>query len=139
MAAPIKTWSLNLMVLFLWTPQFCIGNFVQSQCLNVPASEFVGSVRSTVEAVEQVMSIVSKISGIFGDDRRLSTAISDCLDLLDFSMDELSMTLSVSQKSKGTFLSFFFDLLLLKFCMFSFYVLPPLSEEKVVEGRVILW
>ncbi|CAI9783418.1 unnamed protein product [Fraxinus pennsylvanica] len=99
MAASIKTWF--LMVLFLWAPQFCIGNFVQSECLNVPASEFVSSVRSTIEAVEQVMSIVSKFSGIFGDDLRLSTAISDCLDLLDFSMDELSMTISASQNSKG--------------------------------------
>lgn len=114
MAPPIKAWC--LMILGLWAPQFCIGNFVQSECFNVPASEFVGSVRSTIEAVEQVMSIVSIIPGVFGD-LRLSTAISDCLDLLDLSMDELSMTLSASQNSKGTlsFFFFFFDRLLLKF------------------------
>lgn len=73
-------------------------------CLNVPASEFVGSVRSTIEIIRQVISIVSEFAGVVGD-FRLSNAVSDCLDLMDLSVDQLSSTLSVSQNPKGTPLS----------------------------------
>ncbi|KAL2503322.1 putative pectinesterase/pectinesterase inhibitor 44 [Forsythia ovata] len=98
MAALMRTCF--LVILCICASSFCTGNFVQSECFNVPASEFVGSLSSTIEAVRQVTSIMSKFSGVFGD-FRLSTAISDCLDLLDLSMDELSTTLSASHNSKG--------------------------------------
>ncbi|XP_047972453.1 pectinesterase/pectinesterase inhibitor PPE8B-like [Salvia hispanica] len=68
--------------------------------LKVPASEFVGSVRSTIDIVRQVISIVSQFSGAFGD-FRLSNAVSDCLDLMDLSVDQLSWTLSASQNPNG--------------------------------------
>lgn len=75
-------------------------SFLQPECLNVPASEFVGSVKSTIDTVRQVTSIVSKFVSFFGD-FRLSNAISDCLDLLDLSADELTWTLTASQNPKG--------------------------------------
>ncbi|KAI3802814.1 hypothetical protein L1987_30957 [Smallanthus sonchifolius] len=65
-------------------------------------SEFVDSVKSTIETVRDVISIVSRFSGPIGGDFRLSNAIADCLDLLDFSADELTWTLSASQKPTTT-------------------------------------
>lgn len=50
---------------------------------------------STLTQIQQVNAIVSHFpGGIIGADLRLSSAISDCLDLLDFSSDELSLTIS---------------------------------------------
>ncbi|KAI3714456.1 hypothetical protein L6452_21410 [Arctium lappa] len=72
--------------------------FVEADCLKVAGSDFVDSVKSTIQTVRDVISIVSKFSGAFGGDFRLSNAIADCLDLLDFSADELTWTLSASQK-----------------------------------------
>lgn len=71
--------------------------FVDADCLKVAGSDFVDSLRSTIQTVRDVISIVSKFSGAFGGDFRLSNAIADCLDLLDFSADELTWTLSASQ------------------------------------------
>ncbi|KAK8966433.1 hypothetical protein KSP40_PGU012471 [Platanthera guangdongensis] len=53
--------------------------------------------QSTLTEIQQVAGIVSTFpGGIIGGDLRLSSAISDCLDLLDFSSDELSWTISSS-------------------------------------------
>ncbi|CAH1425340.1 unnamed protein product [Lactuca virosa] len=82
------------------TPTFAAyseGVYVEAECLKVPGSAFVGSVTSTIQTVREVISIVSKFSGAFGGDFRLSNAIGDCLDLLDFSADELTWTLSTTQ------------------------------------------
>ncbi|TQD77101.1 hypothetical protein C1H46_037377 [Malus baccata] len=73
---------------------------IQSECLKVPASEFAGSLRDTIDAVQQVVTILSQFANAFGD-FRLANAISDCLDLLDFSADELNWSLSASQNQKG--------------------------------------
>ncbi|CAN4084818.1 unnamed protein product [Withania somnifera] len=75
-------------------------DFLESECLKVPVSEFAGSVKSTINTVLQVTSIVSKFASFFGD-FRLSNAISDCLDLLELSADELTWTLNASQDPKG--------------------------------------
>lgn len=66
----------------------------------VPASEFVSSLKSTIDTVRQVTSVVSKFTSLFGD-FRLTNAVSDCLDLLDLSSDELGWTLSASQNPNG--------------------------------------
>lgn len=102
-------------------------DFLGAECLNVPAAEFVGSLRTTIDAVRKVTSIVSQLGGFFGD-FRLSNAISDCLDLLDFSADELSWTLSASQNPKGTLLC----LSSLRIFLFLFlYLLLAFFLEKV--------
>lgn len=51
--------------------------------------------------MQGVASILSQFAQAIGD-FRLANAISDCLDLLDFSSDELSWSLSASQNPKGT-------------------------------------
>ncbi|KAL9252646.1 Pectinesterase/pectinesterase inhibitor PPE8B-like protein [Drosera capensis] len=73
------------------------------ECLTVPNSVFASAVLSTMAGISKTLSIVSGFGSYFGD-FRVSTAINDCLDLLDLSNDELSRTLSASQtgKSNGT-------------------------------------
>lgn len=71
--------------------------------LKVPASEFVSSINTIVEVIRQVSSILSQFADFSGD-RRLQNAVSDCLDLLDFSSDELSWSASASENPKGTYL-----------------------------------
>ncbi|CAN6541334.1 unnamed protein product [Malus baccata var. baccata] len=77
-----------------------VTNDIPSECLKVPASEIAGSLRDTIGIVQQVASILSPFANAFGD-FRLSNAISDCLDLLDFSADELNWSLSASQNPEG--------------------------------------
>ncbi|CAL5376844.1 unnamed protein product [Camellia sinensis] len=78
------------------------SDLVESEFLKVPISEFANSVRSTIDMVQQVASLVSRSAGVFGG-FRLSNAIADCLDLLDLSADELTRTLSASQSPNGTY------------------------------------
>ncbi|KAI6679809.1 hypothetical protein NL676_033690 [Syzygium grande] len=70
------------------------------ECLTVPSSQFLSSLRSTVEVLRQVAGIVSQFGTVFRD-FRLSNAVSDCLDLLDFSVDELSWSISAAQNPSG--------------------------------------
>lgn len=76
-------------------------NTVRSECLKVSPSEFVGSVREVVDILQDVTSILSEFGNAFGD-FRLSNAVSDCLDLLDLSSDELSWSASATESPKGT-------------------------------------
>ncbi|KAG0480083.1 hypothetical protein HPP92_010680 [Vanilla planifolia] len=58
---------------------------------------FLSILRTTLDEIQKVAGVVSTFSGgSFGGDLRLSSAISDCLDLLDLSSDELSWTISSS-------------------------------------------
>ncbi|CAI9766616.1 unnamed protein product [Fraxinus pennsylvanica] len=72
----------------------------QSELLNVPMSHFSGSMRSAVETAQQVISTMLNFTEQL-DDFRLSNALSDCLDLLDLSVDELNWTMLASQESDG--------------------------------------
>ncbi|GLT61208.1 hypothetical protein SLA2020_339300 [Shorea laevis] len=92
-----------LMLILCICPSFAISSrtdFLPSECLMVPTSEFVNSVKDTIDAVQQVASIISPFVNLFGD-LRLSSAISDCLDLLELSSDELTWSLSATQNPKG--------------------------------------
>ncbi|KAI3972311.1 hypothetical protein MKX01_017915 [Papaver californicum] len=74
-----------------------MDDFLQKECLTTPTSVFLKSVRLAIEEVEKVTSIVSKFTGAFSHNFRLSNAVIDCLDLLDFSAEELSWTLNSAQ------------------------------------------
>ncbi|KAE8687587.1 putative pectinesterase/pectinesterase inhibitor 44 [Hibiscus syriacus] len=92
-----------LAALCLWctgTNAGTTNEFLEAECLKVPAAEFIGSLRTTIDAIRKASSVVSRFGGLFHD-FRLSNAISDCLDLLDFSADELTWTLSASQNPKA--------------------------------------
>ncbi|XP_073141527.1 pectinesterase/pectinesterase inhibitor PPE8B-like [Henckelia pumila] len=69
---------------------------VGSELFYVPASEIASSVTFAIDLIRQVTSILSDVAGIFGD-FRLSNAVADCQDLMDFSLDQLSWTLSASE------------------------------------------
>ena len=95
-------------------------DLIATNCLNVPASVFIDTLKNSMEGVVKVASIVSKFTG-FISDFRVSNAVADCLDLLELSSDELSWTLSASQFG-NSFYSFFtalhFYFLFLKFRSF---------------------
>lgn len=60
------------------------------------------SIRSTIVVIEDVTNVVSKFAHAFGFDFRLSNAILDCLELLDYSAEELNWTLSsIAHKPSG--------------------------------------
>ncbi|CAJ1975702.1 unnamed protein product [Sphenostylis stenocarpa] len=75
-------------------------NTVGSELLKVSPSEFEGTVKSVVDVLQDVTSILSEFGSGFGD-LRLSNAISDCLDLLDLSSDELDWSVSATQTPQG--------------------------------------
>lgn len=99
------------------------SDLVQTECsLKVPFSQFSGSILSSMDVVQQVMAIFSPFGKLFGDSR-LSTAISDCLDLLDSSTDQLSWSLSAAQNPNGTMLILFLitqNIILVSFWLFTF-------------------
>ncbi|KAK1263951.1 hypothetical protein QJS04_geneDACA013599 [Acorus gramineus] len=66
-----------------------------------PSSPFISAVRSTIDEVQKVLSILSTVAGPFGDSR-ISNAVNDCVDLLDFSSDELSWTISSTSAATTT-------------------------------------
>lgn len=70
----------------------------------VPSSSFISTLQSTLDQIKQVVSLFSTFSGLLGGDLRLSSAVSDCLDLLDLSSDELTWTLSASQPATASVL-----------------------------------
>ncbi|XP_057985783.1 pectinesterase/pectinesterase inhibitor PPE8B isoform X2 [Hevea brasiliensis] len=76
------------------------SEYLRNEFLKVPISEFVGSLKTAIDIIQDVTSTISNFGNFFGD-FRLSNAITDCLDLLDFSADELSWTMSASQNPKG--------------------------------------
>lgn len=87
------------MFLFLIScPLHCYGDDLvyQPDCLKIPTWEFLSSVKTSIDVVQQVTSIVAGLSRGSLDFRQ-SHAISDCLDLLDLSTDELESTLLLTQ------------------------------------------
>ncbi|XP_008803383.2 pectinesterase/pectinesterase inhibitor PPE8B [Phoenix dactylifera] len=63
------------------------------------STSFLSTLRSTLDEIQKLISVLSTFSDVLGGDLRLSSAVSDCLDLLDLSSDELSLTISASQPS----------------------------------------
>ncbi|GJN03663.1 hypothetical protein PR202_ga21134 [Eleusine coracana subsp. coracana] len=68
----------------------------------------LSTLRETLDAIRGVASIISSfpIGGILGGgDLRLSSAVADCLDLLDLSSDELSWSMSSSTATTSSSVS----------------------------------
>ncbi|CAN1136117.1 Pectinesterase/pectinesterase inhibitor PPE8B [Linum perenne] len=77
------------------------SSYYQNQCLKIPVSQFLTSLQSILEIIQDVNSIISNFNPGFFGNSRLTNAISDCLDLLDFSTDVLSWSMSASKSPKG--------------------------------------
>lgn len=76
------------------------ADLAHTQCLKVSSSEFSSSIVSAIDVVRQVAAIFSPFAKLLGDSR-LATAISDCLDLLDSSADQLDWSLSAARNPTG--------------------------------------
>ncbi|XP_042453877.1 pectinesterase-like [Zingiber officinale] len=102
-----------LLLLLLSTPAMCLepqcttptkdpghrGKPSQAGSYFVPSPSFVSSIKSTLEQISKLTSLVSSFSRHVGSGR-LSFAVDDCLELLDLSFDELTWTLSVGGKGQ---------------------------------------
>lgn len=105
-----------LFLCFLCSPLHCFGDdlIYQLDCLKIPTTEFLSSVKMTIDVVQQVTSIVAGFSRGFLD-FRLSNAISDCLDLLELSTDELVSTLLLTQNPHNGKYFFYYSQIYLTF------------------------
>ncbi|KAJ0983748.1 hypothetical protein J5N97_002104 [Dioscorea zingiberensis] len=90
---PCLTSIVSVLLLILLSPE-CVkssspaGNFTNS-------SDFTSTLRSTIDQVQNLISLLAPFSSTIGEgDLRLSSAVSDCVDLLDLSSDQLSLSLS---------------------------------------------
>lgn len=104
--------SFFMIILCSWSPLLSYGNsnLTQPKYLVVPVSEFLSSLKFTINTIQNVTSTFSQLS-IASNDFRLSNAISVCLDLLDLSAEVLDWTLSPCLNPDGIswFLSFRFS------------------------------
>ncbi|KAL9451513.1 hypothetical protein AB3S75_013140 [Citrus x aurantiifolia] len=78
------------------------SKYSQAECLKVLASSFMSSLNTTIDVIQQVVPVISKFANLFSD-FRLTNTISDCLDLFDFSVDELSWSIFASQNPADLF------------------------------------
>lgn len=96
---------LGLLFLVLFSAPFVSASetsadFLQPACLKVAKSEFASSIGDVIDIIRQVSSTLSQFATLFGD-FRLSNAVSDCLDLLDSTSEDLSWTVSATQNPNG--------------------------------------
>lgn len=75
---------------------------VEENCFSVPSSVFTSAVRSAIKEIQTATSFITKFAGKKFGDFRLRNAFTDCADLLDFSTDELTWTLSTTQNASNS-------------------------------------
>lgn len=76
------------------------NDFVDSVSLRVSPTKFANSAEEVISVLQKVISILSRFTNVFGHSR-VSNAVSDCLDLLDMSLDQLNQSISAAQNPKG--------------------------------------
>ncbi|XP_058729906.1 pectinesterase/pectinesterase inhibitor PPE8B-like [Vicia villosa] len=69
-------------------------------CLKVSPISFTNSAKEVITNLQQVTSILSRFTGAFGQSHLLN-AVSDCLDLLDMSADQLDWIISATENPRG--------------------------------------
>ncbi|XP_031500071.1 pectinesterase/pectinesterase inhibitor PPE8B-like [Nymphaea colorata] len=70
-------------------------------CLEAQLPGLTNNVQGAIQEFGRALSLVSTFVGLFGD-RRLTSAIQDCVDLVDYSVDELNLVLTESNKANGS-------------------------------------
>lgn len=73
---------------------------LELECLKVPTATFLSSLQSTIEQVRQVVALIGKFD-FMNQNFQVSTAVNDCLDLLDYSIDELNLTVLATEYPHG--------------------------------------
>lgn len=99
----MQLFKLIIFLLLLLIAASCVSsdlNGFPSDCLKVPTATFVSSLQTTIGVIQHATPIISQFANLFGD-FRLKNAVSDCLDLLDFSIDELNWSASASENPNG--------------------------------------
>ncbi|KAJ0031886.1 hypothetical protein Pint_13605 [Pistacia integerrima] len=99
----MQFFKLIIFLLLFLTAASCVSsdsNDLPFACLKVPTSTFVSSLQTAIAVIHHSTPIISQFANLFGD-FRLKNAVSDCLDLLDFSIDELEWSASASQNPNG--------------------------------------
>ncbi|KAJ3677082.1 hypothetical protein LUZ60_002806 [Juncus effusus] len=105
MASPTISLLVLLSVLMIApTPSISTRSISQSESNTLassfnPSTSFLSTLRSTIDEIQKIVSTVSTFSDVLGGGLRMTSAVSDCLDLLDLSSDELSWSVSSSQAS----------------------------------------
>ncbi|CAH8384543.1 unnamed protein product [Eruca vesicaria subsp. sativa] len=98
------SWWKGFLIFLMFMSLQCVSSEesmqMQYEYLKVPASEFVSSIDTIVGVIGGLTSILSEFADFSGDSR-LQDAVSDCLDLLDVSSDELSWSAYASQNPNG--------------------------------------
>lgn len=99
MASSSITAVIFIGLIFL-SPALALASF-QPECATsssfTPSIAFTTNLRSTIEQVQKLIRLLSPFSSTLGGgDLRLTSAVADCLDLLDLSSDQLSLSLSPS-------------------------------------------
>ncbi|TKY72932.1 Pectinesterase/pectinesterase inhibitor PPE8B [Spatholobus suberectus] len=95
---PAATFIFFLLLLVSPCAPFVRSDFVS---LKVSPSEFIGSVRTVDDVLQNVTSTLKSEFSNVNNDFRVSDAISACLDLLDLSTDELSWSISAVESPQG--------------------------------------
>ncbi|KAG2579142.1 pectinesterase-like [Panicum virgatum] len=108
-APPRRLLGLSLLLLLLVLPAVANAHPVTTPSPAAKARRepgisagLVSTLRETLDAIRGVAGIISAfpVGGILGGgDLRLSSAVADCLDLLDLSSDELSWSMSATSAS----------------------------------------
>ncbi|TKY72935.1 Pectinesterase/pectinesterase inhibitor PPE8B [Spatholobus suberectus] len=80
---------------------FVRSDFAGLESLKVSPSEFIGSVRTVGDVLQNVTSTLESEFNNVNNDFRVSDTISACLDLLDLSADELSWSISAVQSPQA--------------------------------------
>ncbi|CAN6451267.1 unnamed protein product [Victoria cruziana] len=74
---------------------------VSALCLEAQVPGLTNNVQGAIQEFGRALSLVSSFVGLFGD-RRLTSAIQDCVDLVDYSVDELNLALTETNRVNGT-------------------------------------
>ncbi|KAI5415368.1 pectinesterase/pectinesterase inhibitor PPE8B [Lathyrus oleraceus] len=87
--------------LLLSLPHFTAsGSPNDLSCLKVSPINFTNSAKEVITNLQKVISILSRFADPFGQSRLLN-AVSDCLDLLDMSADQLDWIISATRNPTG--------------------------------------
>ncbi|KAF9614039.1 hypothetical protein IFM89_014839 [Coptis chinensis] len=94
-----------LLVHFSLSMKYVVGaDSMDLECLKVPSTNFLTSLRTTIEAIRSIVSVVAPFVNIIGDARE-SYAVADCLELLDYSTNELNWTIRTTENTNANVIS----------------------------------
>ncbi|KAF6141209.1 hypothetical protein GIB67_024293 [Kingdonia uniflora] len=93
----------NQVCINMVNPEFCLSNFV-SECERMgtqsPASILNAALKVTINEAQRVITLVTKFTSLSVDPRE-QIAIEDCVELLDYSVEELAWSMREMDKIRN--------------------------------------